>query len=248
MNKSMTDEIDHPRRLLDMHDFEYLTTEPSCFIKSNQNEKEEPYFVVLLHSAPLNAANRQTLRETWLHKDPRMLTFFVMGQTHSKSAQKRINRENKQFGDIIQGNFVDSYHNLTYKQTMAMKWFNTHCTGVKFLIKMDDDVFMNVPAVFEYLKKNENSNQSIMGLLVKPESPQRQGKWKISREQWIDNMYPECVLGGAIIYSAQYVRDAYEKALTTRFYWVFYLCYYSINKRKLQRLLFFRLMMCFIQP
>lgn len=153
-NEFIIDDVDHPRRLLDLHDFEYLIPQSACDIKSNAGESKKPFIVVLVHSTPSKSENRRALRETWLHSDPRVLSFFMLGKTDSESLQTKIERESELYGDIIQGNFMDSYANMTYKHTMVMKWFTTNCEGVKYLIKVDDDFFMNVPVVFDYLKKN----------------------------------------------------------------------------------------------
>lgn len=115
---------------------------------------------------------------------------------------------------------MDTYHNLTYKHTMVLKWFNTHCTDVKHLIKMDDDVFMNVPNVFKYLKEFESENHSVGGYYINITYLGRWGKWPITYEQWREDHYPPYIYGPTIIYSNKYAHDAYEKALTTRFYWV----------------------------
>lgn len=211
--------IDQPRRLLDMQNFEYLIPQSSCSKKFNNNVTEKPSIVTLIQSAPVNVKKRQALRDTWLHAVPKMLSFFVIGRTDSQPLQETIEKENDKYGDIIQGNFVDSYHNVTYKVGMLLKWFNTHCSDVKFLVKLDDDVFMNVPAVLRYL--GENENQSVGGFYKKPEHVFRgQSKWEVAQEEWADEFYPETVGGASIIYSSQYARDAYEKALTSHFLWV----------------------------
>ncbi|XP_052090775.1 uncharacterized protein LOC127727699 [Mytilus californianus] len=40
---------------------------------------------------------------------------FVLGQTSNITVQREINDESRKYKDIVQGNFVDSYRNLTYK-------------------------------------------------------------------------------------------------------------------------------------
>lgn len=103
---------------------------------------------------------------------------------------------------------------------MVLKWFAKHCPDVHYLIKMDDDVFMNVPEVFNYLKLNGHSDHSIIGWYRKPDRPRRGGKWKITYEQMKEEHYPEYAFGPAVIYSNKFVRDAYHKSHTTRFFWV----------------------------
>lgn len=54
-------------------------------------------------SAPVKISHRKALRETWLHSDPKMISYFVMGIPDSKSMQKRLLQENEKYNDIIQG-------------------------------------------------------------------------------------------------------------------------------------------------
>ena len=39
--------------------------------------------------------------------------------------------------------FQDSYHNLTLKTTFLLKWLSHRCPRAKFILKVDDDVFIN---------------------------------------------------------------------------------------------------------
>lgn len=96
-------EFDDSKRLLNMHDFEYIIPQTKCKIKS---PRSTPYFVVLIHSAPLRRDYRKALRETWFHSDHRMLSYFMLGKVNSPSLQRKIEKENEEFDDIIQGVFV----------------------------------------------------------------------------------------------------------------------------------------------
>lgn len=143
-----------------------------------------------------------------------------MGTVQSQSLQKKIDDEEATYNDIIQGNFVDSYHNLTYKHTMALKWFSENCPHVKYLFKIDDDVFVNIPGTYGYLRSNEKDTKFLMGPYRAPEEVHREGKWNVKREEFIDNNFPEFVVGSTVIYSNDYTRDAYKQTRTTRFFWV----------------------------
>ncbi|XP_058057345.1 uncharacterized protein LOC131208569 [Anopheles bellator] len=66
--------------------------------------------------------------------------------------QLRIVNESETHGDIIQESFIDSYNNLTLKTIMMLKWVTNNCDGkVKFLMKCDDDTFVNVPNLVQVL-------------------------------------------------------------------------------------------------
>lgn len=68
-----------------------------------------------------------------------------------KLVNKKLWLEFNLYGDIVQENFTDSYRNLTYKCIEAMKWISTYCNRTAYILKADDDVFVNIYAVKKYL-------------------------------------------------------------------------------------------------
>ena len=119
-------------RLLTLeHDF--LLEAPTC------NGTAPPLWVTVVSSAPDNFYNREQIRKTWGQGNN---VYFLLGATGPR-LQPLIADEARQHGDIIQGTFVDSYRNLTFKQVMGLLWAGSHCPGVKYILKTDDDVFVN---------------------------------------------------------------------------------------------------------
>lgn len=206
---------ENTNRMYNLTDFQYLISKPKC-----RTDESAPYFVTLVHSSPTQFTRRAACRDTWAHSDPRTITYFLMGSVASQSLQHKINNENDQYQDIIQGNFHDSYHNLTYKHTMALKWFTENCPHVKYLLKLDDDVFVNVPATYEYLLNNRIEENFILGIYFPPFVTCRDGKWKTSFDDIREKFIPEYASGQSIIYSNDFVRKAYKKTFTTRFLWI----------------------------
>lgn len=71
---------------------------------------------------------------------------------HSSITQFRLNKESYRYNDIIQQNFIDTYHNLTIKSVLALKWITKNCWNkVAFIIKCDDDTFLHMPNLLHYL-------------------------------------------------------------------------------------------------
>lgn len=70
----------------------------------------------------------------------------------SDEQQYEINYESDMYGDIIQENFLDSYNNLTLKSILMLKWVTNNCADkVKYVMKCDDDTFVNVPNIIHVL-------------------------------------------------------------------------------------------------
>ena len=57
----------------------------------------------------------------------------ISGSTEDSELQEEIERENSEHHDIIQGDFVDSYRNLSYKNIMGKLWVSEFCKQVSIL-------------------------------------------------------------------------------------------------------------------
>ena len=73
---------------------------------------------------------------------------------------------------MIQENFLDSYHNLTYKSVMWLRWTAEYCPKAKYLLKMDDDIFVNIFKMVDWLKmlEKKNSLKNIKGRQINNEN------------------------------------------------------------------------------
>ena len=108
--------------------------------------------LIIVHTAPGNAEQRKTIRETWgraAKEDlPGVRVIFLLGMPPMSPAreklQESIAREHEEHGDVLQQDFVDSYANLTVKTTSMLKWLaGSECSTAKFVMKVDDDAFVN---------------------------------------------------------------------------------------------------------
>lgn len=80
--------------------------------------------------------------------------------------QTRIQGESGTFEDIIQEGFVDSYNNLTIKSVYMLKWVHQYCSSAQFLMKSDDDIYLNLPALVEALNLVAKRPKVLMGSLI----------------------------------------------------------------------------------
>ena len=49
--------------------------------------------------------------------------------------------------------FQDTYQNLTIKTVMGLKWMSIFCPKAKYVLKTDDDIFVNIPLLIKALEK-----------------------------------------------------------------------------------------------
>lgn len=90
---------------------------------------------------------------------------FVLGQTlinstNGSSAGKSSSliQEQEVFGDLIQGNFVDSYFNISVKSVYILNWVQKYCKSAAMLVKLDDDITLNVTTLLKMLTKLASSS------------------------------------------------------------------------------------------
>ena len=104
--------------------------------------------LILIFSVNYNFLARRTIRETWLSptydKSLWVQHVFLLGQSTNISVEKQLHREHLEYGDIIQFSFYDAYRNLTYKTIMGYKWASIYCSNANFILKTDDDVYVNI--------------------------------------------------------------------------------------------------------
>ena len=72
--------------------------------------------------------------------------------------QKKIYKESEKYEDIIQGDFNDTYHNLSYKAVMGNVWVSEFCEQAEFVVKADDDQFIDLYEVYFLTRAYLNSS------------------------------------------------------------------------------------------
>jgi len=83
--------------------------------------------------------------------------FFRSSRYHSEkykteAIDKLVLLESDLNADIVQGNFLDHSHNLTYKHVMGYKWVSETCGDKpRFVLKTDDNVFVETYHLFNFL-------------------------------------------------------------------------------------------------
>lgn len=225
--------------LIDLNGFGYLINQPKCPGRRPCGDNDKvacangsPIVLILVHSAPKNAHKRNVIRETWGQHDARARLYFLLGAVGTAPAQAKLHRENQQYNDIIQGNFIDSYRNITYKHIMALKWFVYNCQHVKYLLKTDDDVFVNTPAIYGFLGGGGGGGGSgdagsrehsflfcrrLEGSRIKRTY---RSKWRVSTKELAGWYYPPYCPGFSVVYSADVVHRLYREAQQTPYFWI----------------------------
>ncbi|XP_048776327.1 beta-1,3-galactosyltransferase 5-like [Ostrea edulis] len=129
--------------------------------------------VVLFITTTATAIERRTvLRHTWLsvskNNTSNVRYAFVIGGVPDSEVRESIQLENEFYKDILQGEFLDVYHTLTIKTMMALNWATKHCPQDVYVMKTDDDVFINMPALLNVIDNHHPELQhSVIGCCYK---------------------------------------------------------------------------------
>ena len=74
---------------------------------------------------------------------PNIKLAFILGKTNDTDINFQIKNESDLNGDLIQGNFNDTYRNLPYKLLTAFKWISRYCSNAKFVVRIHGDILLN---------------------------------------------------------------------------------------------------------
>ena len=88
----------------------------------------------------------------------------IDGSANSTKVQKQLNEESSKHGDIIQIGMIDRYYNITMKVFGLLNWLDRHCSKADFVLKLDDDVYLNVRNLVTTLKTLDPTLAGIYGV------------------------------------------------------------------------------------
>ncbi|XP_014676210.1 PREDICTED: beta-1,3-galactosyltransferase 5-like isoform X2 [Priapulus caudatus] len=215
-------------RLINLTNFSFVIDSDVC---GGGNGSEggggDVFLLILVHSAPGNAAERTAIRQTWGYATDnygvRVRTAFLLADPRSERMQRELVGEAARHGDIVQGNFVDSYRNLTYKLMMGMKWAAARCARAQFVLKSDDDVFVDTFAIVRMLRETYAGRGDLLLCNVwtgMPPVRDAASKWYLSPDEFADAEFKPYCSGWAIVLGRDVAR-AFSLASTNMTYlWI----------------------------
>ncbi|XP_061099994.1 UDP-GlcNAc:betaGal beta-1,3-N-acetylglucosaminyltransferase 7-like [Conger conger] len=168
----------------------------------------ETYLLIVIKSTITQHDRRDIIRKTWGREQEvdgkRVKTLFLLGKSSNELEkahhQKLLEYEDYIYGDILQWDFLDSFFNLTLKETHFLKWFATYCGRVSYIFKGDDDVFVSIHNIFEYLEGTSADNLLVGDVLFKAKPIRRkENKYYIPQALYNKTHYPPYAGGGGFL-------------------------------------------------
>ncbi|KAL1788261.1 lactosylceramide 1,3-N-acetyl-beta-D-glucosaminyltransferase [Sigmodon hispidus] len=192
----------------------------------NHKEKchaQDVLLLLFIKTAPANYNRRSAIRKTWGNENyvqsqlnANIKILFALGTPLPPRGelQKKLIWEDQMYKDIIQQDFVDSFYNLTLKLLLQFSWTNTFCPHAKFLMTADDDIFIHMPNLIEYLQRLEQIGvrEFWIGHVHHGSPPVRDksSKYYVSYEMYQWPAYPDYTAGAAYIISSDVAAKVYE--------------------------------------
>ncbi|XP_062413670.1 lactosylceramide 1,3-N-acetyl-beta-D-glucosaminyltransferase B [Pungitius pungitius] len=223
INKSLTIPREQARSF---SDFRYLLDH------SGKCAGEDVLLLLFVKTSPENIDRRNAIRSTWGNETyirsalgATVKVVFALGRP--KEAEEEAGqpargtglvREDRLHGDLIQRDFLDSFHNLTLKLILQFHWMHTRCAHARFLMTADDDVFVHMPNLVGYLRGA--SRRGVTDLWVgrvhrgAPPIRSRDSKYYVPFEmyQWLS--YPDYTAGAGYVVSRDVADKIYQATLT----------------------------------
>ncbi|KAM4549214.1 N-acetyllactosaminide beta-1,3-N-acetylglucosaminyltransferase 3-like [Odontesthes bonariensis] len=183
----------------------------------------EVFLLLAIKSSPINYERREVLRKTWakerLSNGVWIRRIFISGTSGDGFQKERLNKllelEQREYGDILQWDFSDTFYNLTLKQILFLEWIERNCPKVHFLLNGDDDVFANTDNMVLYLQSlvdNDGSKHLFIGHLIQNVGPIRSSgsKYFIPVQVQESNLYPPYCGGGGFLLSGYTAMVIYD--------------------------------------
>ena len=195
----------------------------------------EVFLLFVVNSAPEHREERQLIRETWgsvkEYSGAQIRVVFLIGEcTKPKTMStgelnERLNVESDEHSDLIKGNFIDNFANLTYKTVMGLYWVNMYCLRAWFVMKTDDDVTINLFKVVHFLQEISQTQSKLSkfyyGRCVQAfPDRSRSSKRYISFSDYKHRLYPPFCMGEGYILSKEAASQIYRATTKVPFFWM----------------------------
>ncbi|XP_071111050.1 beta-1,3-galactosyltransferase 1-like [Haliotis cracherodii] len=194
-----------------LNEYQFVVNSEVC---SSSGVPQSVYVVAIVPSKPSHFQERQAIRETWgsqFNKNEKLKLIFLSGLAE-EITNMQLSSERETFFDVVQANFIDSYKNLTRKTNAMLQWSKQFCSQARFVMKIDDDVFLDTDELLQTLLHLEVEPRLIIGYIDNVERPNRDpsSKWYLSQEEYPFKQFPRFTHGPSYVISRDLVADLYE--------------------------------------
>ncbi|XP_066564915.1 lactosylceramide 1,3-N-acetyl-beta-D-glucosaminyltransferase A [Amia ocellicauda] len=198
----------------------------------NHKDKCENQHILLLlfvKTSPENMERRQSIRSTWgnetyIHTElgASVRVIFVLGMHRNPLVrgvfQEQLWREDQRHGDLVQQDFMDSFYNLTLKLLQQFHWAHAYCSHASFVMSADDDIFVHMPNLVQYLQELEQRGMQDfwVGRVHRGAPPirRKESKYYVPYTMYQWPSYPDYTAGAGYVVSGDVAAKIYMASMT----------------------------------
>jgi hypothetical protein len=228
---------------------EYLINKQDvCNLENNQHN----LIIFLINSHSNNFLKRKTMRDTWLRfnqfKASEFLNqneqerlslgmnrtsfnkmsikhIFLVGKGENTNMQLRLEKEADEFGDLIMIDLNENYTNIVQKHFGLVEWSIDYCSNVSYVIKLDDDVFVNIKLLLRNILTNEelsSREKFIYCNNIEHAKPikDKESKWRVDDKLYPFDIYPPYCEGYAYITNIKTLREMRAQTEIIPKFWI----------------------------
>jgi len=205
-------------------DFQYVINTDVC-------GREDVNVVMVVTSHEGNQALRAAWRRLLTTADLERLgarRVFLLGRPSPHQAgyetvdESLVESESARYGDIVQGSFLESYRNLTLKHLMGLRWASAYCRQARYVVKMDDDIAVDVYQLVDKLEARYRPERLLLGLIHYDMRPVRDktSKWYVPETEYNREFYRPFLSGWMYVASQDAVRRIVAAARDRPIFWI----------------------------
>ncbi|XP_036608442.1 UDP-GlcNAc:betaGal beta-1,3-N-acetylglucosaminyltransferase 9 [Trichosurus vulpecula] len=177
-----------------------------------------PDLLIAVKSVAADFERREVVRKTWGAeghvRGARVRRVFLLGIPRglagagAQAQEGLLRAEGRAYGDILLWAFDDTFFNLTLKEIHFLDWASTFCPDVRFVFKGDDDVFVHVENLLEFVATRDPSQDLLAGDVILQARPirARDSKYYIPEGVYGLGAYPAYAGGGGFVLSGATLR------------------------------------------
>lgn len=183
------------------------------------------HLLIIVESPPNNRMARDAIRKTWgmisQVSASEIRVVFLLGKSSLPSENQLAKVEHWHNQDVIQIDFMDAYANLTYKTLSGMHWVHTFCSNAKYVMKTDDDMYVNTPLIVKMLRATPKT-KFLGGYCWGISTPHRdsRSKWYVPYEMYSASTFPPMCSGTGYIMSRDLVDSVINVSVNIKFFYL----------------------------
>ncbi|KAJ4922986.1 hypothetical protein JOQ06_021687 [Pogonophryne albipinna] len=205
--------------------YPYLINHPGKCARGDGKSGDDVLLLLFVKSSPENFERRQAIRDTWgnerfvwskLGATVRMVFALGVDAKQRSRVQRALLQEDQTFRDLIQQDFLDTFHNLTAKLITQFHWVHDYCPQARFLMSADDDIFVHMPNLVKYLRQLLRNKSGVKDFWVghvhrgSPPVRRKESKYHIPYDLYPWPSYPDYTAGAGYVVSGDVAAKIYQ--------------------------------------